>query len=487
VSFTTFTAAAQQYGVALGLASLVTVASWFLQRLVGSWSVALLYLLIVMISGTLLRRGPTLCLAALSALLWNYLFIPPIFTFHIGAPQDVMMFLMFFAVALTVGHLSTRLRDRERVEQRRERRASALYKLARELAAADSRDAVVSVFMAHLHTVLGMKAAALLVDETSTFELQPHPASTWALPENETVVAASVFENKRASARSLTADSSALHLPLLVADRIEGVLAVEVANDAALTAEQHQLLEAFATQLAVVAEKERLAAAHRRAEILAESEKLQKTLFDCVSHELKTPVAAIRAALDQPQLDRGEIARANDRLRRAVEHLLDATRIESGMLKPNLEWCDPFELAQDATTRAGLTYEQVHIDATAELPAIRIDAGLLEQGLASLLHNATTHGNSFEPCVLSIRCENDFVRFDVTDRGPGLPHGSEEKLFEKFYRPPGSPTGGLGLGLSIARRLAEAHGGTLTSENRPAGGARFTLRVPIGGELHLPT
>ena len=79
------------------------------------------------------------------------------------------------------------------------------------------------------------------------------------------------------------------------------------------------------------------------------------------------------------------------------------------------------------------------------------------------------------------------MRFDVADRGPGLPHGKEENLFEKFYRAPTSPTGGLGLGLSIARRLAEIHGGTLTSENRPAGGARFTLRVPIGGELHLPT
>jgi two-component system sensor histidine kinase KdpD len=286
--------------------------------------------------------------------------------------------------------------------------------------------------------------------------------------------------------RSLTTGSSAVYLPLLVADRMEGVLAVELANQRALGANQRPLLEAFATQLAVMVEKERLARAHRRAEVLLEAEKLQKTLFDSVSHELKTPIAAISAALDQPVLDRFEIARANDRLRRSVEHLLDATRIESGMLKPTLEWCDPVELARDAIARAGLAHDQVCIDAPAELPSIRIDAGLLQQALATLLHNGATHGNSLEPCVLAIRHEEDLIRFDVTDRGPGLAHGHEEKLFEKFYRGPRSSTGGLGLGLSIARRLAEAHGGTLTSENRPAGGARFTLRVPIGGELHLP-
>lgn len=477
-----------QYGMAFAIAAAVTLFSWFLQRWIGYWSVALVYLLTVTIAGTTLRRGPTLLLATLSALLWNYLFIPPILTFSIRAPHDVMMFLMLFVVASIVGHLTTRLRERERIEQRREQRSSALYQLTRELAAVNSHEAAVRVVMAQLEKVFGLKAAALLRNETGAFDAMTHLASSWTLPPKEEGVAAWAFQKKQPAGRTTETlpDSSALHLPLLVADRIEGVLAVELTSDAVLVPEQRELLEAFATQLAVVAEKERLAAAQRRAQVVAESEKLQKTLFDSVSHELKTPIAAISAALDQPELDRSEIRRANNRLRRTVDHLLDATRLETGMLKPTLEWCDPAELANEAITRAGLEKDQVYIGTAEELPPIRVDAGLIQQALATLLHNSATHGGSGEPPVLSFRRDGDFVRFEVADRGHGLPHGREEKVFEKFYRAPGSPTGGVGLGLSIARRLAEAHGGTLTGENRPAGGARFVLRLPIGGELHLP-
>ncbi len=477
------------FGVACGIAAAVTLLGWFGQRWIGYWSVALLYLFAVMVAGTALRRGPTLLLAAVSALLWNFLFIPPIFTFHIRAPQDVMMFLTLFVAALVVGHLTTRLRERERIEHRREQRATALYQLTRELAAAGSHDAAVRVVMAQLEKAFGLKASALLRDEAGGFNALPHPASTWTLPAKEEGVAGWAFQKKQPAGRTTASlpESAALHLPLLVADRIEGVLAVELMPDAVLPPEQRELLEAFATQLAVVAEKERLAAAQQRAKVVAESEKLQKTLFDSVSHELKTPIAAIGAALDQGELDRAEIRRANDRLRRTVEQLLDATRIETGMLKPTLEWCDPTELANGAVERAGLHDRQSpRIETAGELPSIRVDAGLIEQALATLLHNAFTHGGTSEPPLLSIRREGDFMRFEVADRGPGLPHGLEEKVFEKFYRAPGSPTGGVGLGLSIARRLAEAHGGTLTAENRPAGGARFLLRVPIGGELHLP-
>ncbi|MEO8351464.1 MAG: DUF4118 domain-containing protein, partial [Chthoniobacteraceae bacterium] len=477
-----------QYGMAIAIAAGTTTFGWLVRASVGYWSVALIYLLMVMVGATRLRRGPTLLLASSSALLWNFLFIPPILTFSIRAPQDAMMFLMLFVAALIVGHLTTQLRERERIEHRREKRSSALYQLTRELAAAGSQEAAVRVVMTQLGKVFGLKASALLRDETGAFNVTAHPAGTWTLPSKEEGVAAWSFQKKQPAGRTTSSlpESAALHLPLLVADRIEGVLAVELSAGAVLSPEQRELLEAFATQLAVVAEKERLAAAQQRAKVVAESEKLQKTLFDSVSHELKTPIAAISAALDQHDLDRTEIRRANDRLRRTVEHLLDATRLETGMLKPTREWCEPVELVHEGITRAGLSDEEVRIDVAEALPPISVDAGLIAQALATLLHNATTHGRSSEPPVLTIRCDGESMRFDVADRGSGLPHSLEERVFEKFYRAPGRPTGGVGLGLSIARRLAEAHDGTLTAENRPAGGARFILRVPIGGELHLP-
>jgi two-component system sensor histidine kinase KdpD len=169
-----------------------------------------------------------------------------------------------------------------------------------------------------------------------------------------------------------------------------------------------------------------------------------------------------------------------------VDQLLDATRIEAGLLKPTLEWCDPVELARDAFQHAEIAPGAVEFHSPGELPSIRVDAGLVMQALTTLLQNSATHGTSREPAALAIHRDGGAVVFEVADRGTGLPPGAEEKVFQKFYRAPGAPAGGVGLGLPIARQLAEVHGGTLTAENRPGGGARFTLRLPIGGELKLP-
>ncbi len=477
-----------QYGIALAIAAFVTIFGLFIKSWSGYWSIALLYLLSVTIGGTMLRRGPTLLLAGVSAGLWDFLFIPPLYTFAIHEPHDALMFAMFFVVAVVVGQLTSRLQLRERLESRREQRSTALYKLTRSLAASKSRDEAAEIAIRQIGTVFGLRSAALLRDESGIFSGAAHPASNWQLPAKEEGVAAWALQNKRAAGHGTDAlpDSAALHLPLLVGEQVEGVLAVELAGRAPLSPEQRELLEAFASQLGVIAEKERLAAVQRKAEVSAASDRLQKTLFDSVSHELKTPISAIAAALDGSSLDREEIRRANDRLRRTVEHLLDATRLESGMLKPTMEWCEPSELAVDAMERAGLTVQAVHFDFAKDLPPIRVDAGLVSQALATLLHNASTHGVSHDPAILSIRRDGDFVNFEVTDRGRGLPADAEEKVFAKFYRGPGVPAGGVGLGLAIARGLAEALGGTLSGRNRPGGGACFTLRLPIGGELHLP-
>ena len=477
----------REFALALGIAAGATVFSLLVEPLIGYWSVALIYLLTVTLAGATLRRGPTLVLAGLSALLWNFLFIPPIYTFYISKPHDLMMFAMFFIVAIVIGQLTSRLRDRERLEHRREQRANALYQLTRQLAAATSRDEAVREVLAQVRKNFALNAAALLRDDTGAFAGNAHPASTWALSSKEEGVAAWAFQNKRPAGRDTDTlpDGEGLHLPLIVADRVEGVLAVELGAAGGLVPEQRELLEAFASQLAIVAEKERLAQAQRRAQVVAESERLQKTLFDSVSHELKTPMAAIRAALDQPEVNRDEIRRANDRLRRTVDHLLDATRIESGMLKPVIEWCDAGELAREACDIAAVG-GRVLVDIAPDLPPLRVDHGLITQALATLVDNAAIYGSPHEPALLTVRRNGEFIRFEVADRGAGLAPGAEEKVFEKFFRLPGSPAGGVGLGLSIARHLAEAHGGTLTAENRPAGGARFILQLPIGGDLKLP-
>ncbi len=470
-----------EYGIALGIAAAVTVAGLLVCDFTGYWSVALFYLLAVLLAAAQLGRGPTLFLATASALLWDFLFIPPRFTFFISQFHDFVMFGSYFVVALFVGHFTSRLREREQAERRGEERATGLYRITRALATSADLAGALRVVTQELAALFSAHTAMLLRDESG---LTPQPHGTLDLTAKEESVASWAFQKKQPAGRGTDTlpDAAALHLPLLAGDRAVGVLAVQVPGE--LPHQQRELLDAIAAQLAVFIEKERAVQRSRAAEVAAQSERLQKTLFDSVSHELKTPIAALAAALEQPEPDRAELRQATRRLTRTVNHLLDATRLESGQLALNREWCDPAELARDAIALAELESRAVAVQAAPDLPPILVDVGLLAQALSLLLANAAAY--SAGPIELAIISESTGTTFAVLDRGPGLRAGEEDRVFEKFYRGPGQPGGGLGLGLSIARRLVEAHSGTIAARNRADGGARFSIRLPRAAAMMLP-
>ncbi len=471
------------FGLATVIAAAVTGASLTLLDLTGYWTIALFYLLAVVLASVRLGRWPVLYLAALSALLWDFLFIPPRFTFYIKHVHDFMMFGTYFVVAIVIGHFTSRLRERERAERKREERATALYRLTRALAASREPGEALTTVVTLIRDSFGADAAILLRDESG---LTPHPAGTLSLSPKEESVSAWAFQRKQPAGRSTDTlpDAEALHLPLLAGDRVEGVLVVKLPRPPPL--EQRELLDAFTAQLAVFLEKERAVQRGREAQLAAQSEKLQKTLFDSVSHELKTPLAAMSAALQQPQPDHDELHQAVRRLTKTVDHLLDATRLESGLLQPSREWCDPAELVRDAVALAQLDGREVRVNLPVELPPILVDAGLIVQALGTLLGNAAGYSPAASPIEVSASRVEPMLIFSVADRGPGLGPGEETKVFEKFYRGVGKPAGGLGLGLSIARQLVEAHGGTITTRNRAEGGARFSIRLPLGETMKLP-
>jgi two-component system sensor histidine kinase KdpD len=473
----------RDYGIALGVAAVVTGVSLAIFEYTGYWAVALFYLLAVVLGATRLRRWPTLFLATLSALLWNFLFIPPRFTFYISQFHDFMMFGAYFVIAIVIGHLASQLREREQSERRREQRATALYRLTRALAASrDPTEALPKVF-ALIKETFQSDAALWLRDESG---LTLHRTSVFTPSTKDESVAVWAFQKKQSAGKSTDTlpDADSLHVPLVTGDRAEGVLTLRLANPPAL--EQRELLDAFAAQLALFVQKERSLEESREAQIARRSQKLQKTLFDSVSHELKTPLAAMTAALQQPQPDREELQQAARRLTRTVDHLLDATRLESGLLRPVREWCDPAELVREAVAAAGLNESAIQLKIARELPPISVDSRLIEQALGALLSNATAYGESGYPIEVSAARDDSTLIISVGDRGPGLAPGEENKVFEKFYRGPRSRPGGLGLGLSIARQLVEAHDGVIVAQNREDGGARFSIRLPIGETMRLP-
>ncbi len=481
------------YIASLCVAAVVTISGLALEPIAGYWAIALIYLLAVIVAATRLRRWPTLFLASLSAGLWDFLFIPPKYTFYIGEVRDGIMFVMYFAVALIVGHLTARLREREEAERRGEVRATALYHLTRALAASPDIEETVATVAQKIGDTFGAKAALLLRDESGAFTGAAHPASSFALSAKEESVASWAFQKREPAGRftDTLPDAEALHLPLLAGENVEGVLAVKFPPETQITMRQRELLEAFAAQIAVTVEKDRLTQASRRMQVAAQSEKLQQTLFDSVSHELKTPLAAISAALEQDPREQStfrEIRHAVIRLTRVVDNLLDMTRLDSGLMKPNLEWCDAGELVREALARVSeQTREHIlKIEIAPDLPPIHVDSGLIEQVLSTLVSNATLYSPEGSLIEVSATRAEGSLRFAVADRGAGLKGGEEQRVFDKFYRSASAPAGGIGLGLSIARRLVGAHGGELTASNRPDGGARFVVKLPATEQLELP-
>jgi two-component system sensor histidine kinase KdpD len=473
----------QEFGIATAIAAVVTAFSLSVVGFIGYWAIALFYLFAVVIAGTRLRRWPTFFLATLSALLWNFLFIPPRFTFAISRFEDFMMFGAYFVIAVVIGHLATQLHEREQAERRREERATALYRLTRALAASRDLSDALPKALQLIRDFFQVDTAVWFRDENG---LTQHPASNFAPSKKDESVAMWAFQKKQAAGKSTDTlpDSECLHIPLVAGNHAEGVLSVQVRTSPTL--EQRELLDAFAAQLAVFVNKERALQDSRESQVARESQKLQKALFDSVSHELKTPLAAMTAALQQPRPDSGELQQAAGRLTHTVNSLLDATRLESGLLQPLLEWCDPGELVREAVAASALKENDVRIAVVENLPAVSVDSGLIQQALNALLSNAMIHGKSDRPIDVSVARDDSVVIISVADRGVGLEPGDEGRVFQKFFRGPRTRPGGIGLGLSIARQLVEANGGKIIAQNRQGGGAIFSIRLPVTKSMELP-
>lgn len=491
---------ARGYAMVAGVVVAVTGLNGLLQHWMGYQSLALVYLLSVAVSGMFVGRGPTLAAATLTALVWNFLFVPPLFTFHIAGTTDVMLFFTYFVVALAMGHLAARLRAQQAAERRREERATALYLLTRELADAPDLVELLAVVIRQVGKAFQTDVALCLPGSDEDAALTPYFASTWDLDEKERSVATWAFGHRQAAGRGTDTLPSAvgLHLPLLAGERVAGVLSLRLADDVRLAPAQRDLLEAIVRQTALVLDRQRLRDEEHQAKLLAESERLGKTLLNSVSHELRTPLAAITSALSglratgplnaSQQNLAVEVEEATTRLNRLVQNLLDLSRIEAGHLRPNLDWHDARDLIRTTLNNLGRTLagRPVQVDIAADLPLVKLDFALTEQVLANLVGNAAVHTPGDTPIEVGVRTEAGQLIIEVADRGPGLPPGDSAHLFDRFKRGANAKPGGTGIGLSLVKGFVEAQEGTVTAANRPGGGALFTVRLPSDTMPPLP-
>ncbi|PTX97305.1 two-component sensor histidine kinase [Verrucomicrobia bacterium LW23] len=499
---------AREYGWTLGISAAIAAVGCAVFAEAGYVFVGLMFLLGIVFASMRFGRGPVLVMATVSALMWDFLFIEPYFTFHIHKWQDVIMFGMFFVVAMCMGHLTTRLREREQAEIRRQKQTAALLRVTQSAALATDPEAGLREALSTINELHRAETALFIRTSNTDRSLSPtpHGAGTFAPSAREWGVIHWVYEHRQAAGRftDTLPESQATWFPLQTSTAVIGVLGLHLEEDAVLDFSSRVSVEACALQLALVLEKEQMVEAATRAHLLHQSERLQRTLLDSVSHELKTPLTVIQAsveglascprAAESPQAEYlQELNTASMRLQRVVNNLLEMTRIEASVVKPAQEWCLLGDVLQEAvniaTTGDVRRRHPVRIDVPAELPAVQVDSHLLAQAVANVVHNASVYTPDGTPIEISARlpgggggaAADSKLVITIADGGPGIRPGDEDKIFEKFYRAEGSPAGGTGLGLSIARGLLRAQGGDITAGARRDGkaGAEFVITLQV--------
>ncbi len=453
--------------------------------------VGLVYLLAINLLSLRVGRGPILTAGVVIALTWDYFFAQPYFKFGMDNLPDLVLFGTYFAAALIAGHIAARLRAQAHNERLREERATALLQFTRALAEAKSLPETAEAAIAQIKVILGLEGLVALAAEFSpTPELIYYGGFSPAGRERSTALWA--YRNRRGNGRltETESDCPAYFTPLVRDDHAFGVLGVKLPAPETLTLGQRDLLEAFAQNLALVVERAQWRAAGEREKLLAESEKLHRALLESVSHELRTPLAVI-AATSEELVDTNspgsaemaaEIHEAALRLNRLVANLLDQTRLESGALRPAMDWCDPQDLINAAveSTRDALAGRPLEITIPEDMPLVRADFALTEQVLVNLLLNASVHTPSGAgvSLVTGIEVGGGRAFFSVADRGSGFPPALRAGRFKKFTRGVAAPPGGLGLGLSIVQGFVAAQGGEVKLGDHPDGGAILTFFLP---------
>jgi two-component system sensor histidine kinase KdpD len=398
-------------------------------------------------------------------------------------------------VGVVISGLTVRTRAQAEAARHREQRTAALYAMSRELAGTRGVDTLLQVAVRHVAEVFRSQVVMLLPGRDGL--LASWPGGQFAVDANDLGVGRWVFEHRQPAGLGTATlpGASALYVPLTGSAGAVGVLGVRPPDRHAMDEpERLHRLETFASQTALALERARLAEDAQAAQVRVETERLRNSLLSSVSHDLRTPLAAITGAAstllqDGSRLDdatrRGlldSVHEEAERLNRLVQNLLEMTRLESGAVTLRRELHPPEEVIGAALGRLGerLGSRRVTTRVPPDLPLVPMDDVLIEQVLLNLLDNAVKYTPAGTPIEIIATATDRNVTIEVADRGPGLPPGDEEKVFEKFYRADRVARGGAGLGLAICRGIVQAHGGRIWAQNLPGGGVAFLFTLPLG-------
>lgn len=493
---------ASSYWWTIGSVIAIALLSSLLEPFLGYRAVGFLLLLTVLTLSLFFSLGPILLAALFSAVIWDFFFIPPYGTLTISQPEDMIMCVAYFVAAIVTGTLTHRIRRRELMLRRREVRTEALYEIVRTIVGARDKQEMIQTVCERLGTALNGECRVLFKGADGLLVDGGDGDLNGASSQKELAVLNWTFENRKVAGWSTDTlpEAGVLCVPLLGPSEIVGVLAYHPQNRALLSQEDQNLLSAVCHQLSVAIEREHLREISRLAERLEESEKLHQTILDSVSHEIRTPLTAIIGAAsaladenisNEPRV-RGEISRelieTALRLDRVVNNLLDMSRLSTGALTLNRDWHDVQDLISLTLTELGdtLSKHKLEVSLPTDLPLLQIDLQLFVQVLTNIILNAASYSPARSTILVTANLRGADVELSVSDQGNGVQYDLLPHIFDKFYRVPGSEAGGTGLGLAVAKSIVEMHGGKIEAHNRPEGGLRIEIRLPVDQQPELP-
>ncbi|MGE0120063.1 MAG: DUF4118 domain-containing protein [Dongiaceae bacterium] len=478
-------------GLALGLALLI-------DRYVDLENISLVFLAAVLASAVRFGLGPSICAVLLSVLCYNFFFLPPLYTFTIANPQNVVALFFFLIVAVMTSSLTARTRTQAAIAQRQARMTAELHGFSKKLAGIAKLDDLLWATAHQIATMLKVEVVILIPEGDGIAVRAGFPPED-QLDEADLAAAKWCWDHNQPAGRGADTLPGArrLFLPLRTGRGPVGVLGINRRTPGPLFApDERRLLDALADQAAVAVERTQLAADIDEARVLAETERLRAALLTSVSHDLRTPLASIIGTITSlrsfgklyDEATRDEMLATaqeeGERLNRFVANLLDMTRLDAGTVEVRREMLDLSDVVGAALQRCGkiLAGHKMTVALADDLPMLPLDFLLFEQVLVNLLDNAAKYAPAGSAIDISGRREGAEAVIEVRDEGSGIPPGDLERIFDKFYRVHGGDRqrAGTGLGLAICRGFVEAHGGRIAAANRPdRSGAVFTIRVPV--------
>jgi two-component system sensor histidine kinase KdpD len=461
----------------------------------GQW--ALLYLLVILLVASAAGAGPAILAAVLAFFTWNFFFLPPYHTLMIHDAKDWLALAAFLVVGVIVGVQAGRMREREARALAREHETAVLNRLSAAIVSQTSTEQMAESCLTEVVGALGARSATLFLPHDG--RLQSYCEAPSDCPPDPSVAehARRAFEVHPAAPEAEAATDGGLYVPVHSPSGVSGVLAVRSREDGRpYTAGDVRLVTSLSNLVGAFVERERLQTEANTAAAAREADRLKSSLLSSVSHELKTPLAALTATVSnllESDVDWDEesvrdelraIVADVSRLNNSISALLELSRLEAHAWegRPELYELSDIVAAGIDTLPASLQ-ERVRLELPEESPIVEVDFEQMKRAVQSLLENALLHGGEHGDVTVAARGWNEGVRLWIEDQGPGVPPDEHEAVFEKFYR--GRPSGervvsGTGLGLAIAREIVHAHGGAISIEDVKPHGARFVIVLPVG-------